>query len=60
MKGGQHQLSRATEEAAAAAHQDGLMQVLCGQVGQVPSGTKLRFLHCLREYLQQSTKHSDS
>ena len=48
---------RATEEAAAA-HQDGLMQVLCGQVA---SASKLRvFLYCLREYLQQSTKHSDS
>ena len=46
MKGGQHQLSRATEEAATAAHQDGLMQVLCGQV---PSGTKLRFVSALFE-----------
>lgn len=47
MKGGQHQLSRATEEAAtAAAHQDGLMQVLCGQV---PSGTKLGFVSALFE-----------
>ena len=46
MKGGQHQLCRATEEAATAAHQDGLMQVLCGQVA---SGTKLGFVSALFE-----------